>query len=929
MKKIILITTIFFLWNSLIYADVNQTDIDSIKSGPIRLGYGYYTANDKTTEDKLRWYISATGGSLSGYIFSLGDIETIDGVEKVSWREVSRDAASINLESEVVVVGDIEDNPTYTFKDWGLGVEKTNPTIQEDIELIRNSSVNIRWWFFQAPNNSWYIIDKADHIYKFGTKNGEYDWQQVDTTSFDMEFYLDGNNKMIRPLVPPILSDSLLSVEENASSGDTLTGSVIVSYNGGRDVTSMTLNGVGSSNFEIDASGAIRVKAGATLDYETITEYNLTAYATNSVGDGEPVAVKISVGNVPDTVPTLANSVISIENYTNAGSIVGNVSIIDSGDSPISSMSLSGTNSEHFTIASNGVLTTAVEMNASSVSEYNLTAIATNAAGDSASVDVNISIENSVAGDQDNDNIPDSIEALVGLDPTLADEDGNGILDGLEVNGSKGDTFFDKQWHLRSLGTVVNDSGVATIVGNDLDLLDIYHTYMGYNEGTPVIVQIVDDGVDADHEDLVDNMDLTRSYQHNLDNTNVVGDPSPQNNDSTHGTEVTGIIAARAFNGIGVRGIAPFAKIAGSNWIEQQGIEGLEKVWLTGDGANEIAVTNNSWGSYIDNANAYEYFMKQGSETLRDGKGRIYVFAAGNEREYYGNSNLSYLDNNRYAIAVAALRHDNTYASYSSPGGNILISGYSGDFYQDSPTIATTIVEGHSSNSGDINTKTTWSEDINENYTFAMNGTSAAAPTVSGCIALVLEACPNLTYRDIKYLLAKHGKRVDESNPTWQQNGGGLWHSSDYGYGLVNPKGMIDDCTSTYVPLPTEKTYEVLTDVNYTLMDGNGVAFSTTIEDANSSILEWVELTIDSNVTSGSDYVIDLTAPSGAKTRIVDKNLAIGAWYDGGFRFGAAGFVDENSSGTWRVDIADIVDADTSNSQSSVIKSIKLKFYGH
>ena len=207
-----------------------------------------------------------------------------------------------------------------------------------------------------------------------------------------------------------------------------------------------------------------------------------------------------------------------------------------------------------------------------------------------------------------------------------------------------------------------------------------------------------------------------------------------------------------------------------------------------------------------------------------------------------------------------------------------------------------------------------------------MNGTSAASPTVAGCIALVLEACPSLTYRDMKYLLAKHGKRVDDANPTWQENGGGLWHSSDYGYGLVNPKGMIDDCTASYVTLPAEKTFEVSTTVNYTLADGASVAFDTTIIDANSSILEWVELTVDSNYTRVEDYVIDLTAPSGAKTQIVDWHYASGAVYDGGFKFGAAGFMDENSSGTWRVDIRDAFAGD---GLSGIIKSIKLKFYGH
>ncbi len=925
MKIISWISLMMLLWHGAVYAEVTQEDIDSLKSTPLELKFAYYTGNSKTADNKLKWYISATGGALDGYIFSLGEIETINGVEKVSWREVSSDAASINLVTEEVVVGAIADNPSYTFQDWGLGVTKTNPSIQEAIELIRNSTVGVRWWFFQAPNDSWYIIDKSDNIYKFGTLNGEYNWEEVNSTNFDMEFYMSGGKKMIRPIVPPTLQDSIFSVSEDATAGALLTGNILVDYDGGRPITAMSLSGVGSANFEINASGAIHVATGAVLDYESITEYNLTAYATNSVGDGAPIAVNIAVANVTDTVATLANTAIDILNGTSAGSIVGNVAIVDSGDSAIASMTLSGTNASDFSIAANGVLSTTVEMNGSRVAEYNLTAIATNGAGASQAVDVNLSIDIAPLGDQDSDGISDSIEILIGSNPAIADEDGDGIMDGLQISGSKGDTFFDKQWHLNSLGTQVNDSGVASIVGNDLGLLELYHKYMGYNEGTPIIVQVVDDGVEANHEDLTDNMDLIRSYQH-AGGTVTAGDPSPQVNTSTHGTQVAGIMAARAFNGVGVRGVAPFAKIAGSNWIENQTLAGLEKVWLTGDGANEIAVSNNSWGAYFSNGNAYEYYLKQGSETLRDGKGRIYVFAAGNDRGDAGNSNLSYVANNRYAIAVAALKHDNTYASYSNPGGNVLIAAYSGDYYQNSPTIGTTTVEGTSSNTGDLNTKTTWSADTAQNYTFGMNGTSAASPVVAGCIALVLEACPSLTYRDVKYLLAKHGKKIDSSNATWQQNGGGLWHSTDYGYGLVNPQGMIDDCTSTYVNLPAEKTFEVFSEVNATLANGATRIFSTTIEDANSSIVEWIELSVDSNYTRPEDFVLSLTAPSGAKSKVVDWNYAPNAWMDGGFKFGVAGFVDENSSGQWSVEIAD---ADTANTASADIKSIKLKFYGH
>lgn len=529
--------------------------------------------------------------------------------------------------------------------------------------------------------------------------------------------------------------------------------------------------------------------------------------------------------------------------------------------------------------------------------------------------------------DSDQDYIPDSIEALLGLDANNDDMDGNGILDGLESGGTHGDTFFDKQWHIRSLGTYVNGSNVATIVGNDLDLLDVYRQYMGYNQGNPIIVQVVDDGVDADHEDLAANMDLTRSYRHNS-GIDSVGDPSAINSTNRHGTMVAGIIAARAFNGVGVRGIAPFAKLAGSNWIEDQYVEGLEKVWLTGTGANEIAITNNSWGTYFDRETIYEDILASGTSTLRDGKGRIYVFAAGNDRDYYhGNSNISYITNNRYVVAVAALKHDNTHASYSSPGGNILISGYSGDYYQTTPTIGTTTIAGTASNTGDINTKTTWSDDAKKNYTFIMNGTSAASPTVAGSIALVLEACPDLTWRDVKHLLAKHGKQVDTTNEGWVENGAGLWYSSDYGYGLVNPKEMIAECSSdTYTNLGTLQTAEVTETVNAALPDQYALTVSGINVSQNFKV-EWVELTIDATHPQPSDYSIYLTSPSGTTTHVVDWTRVDGDWMSGGYRFGVAAFMDEESSGEWTVDI---VDYDiNSEGLSGTVKSVKLKLYGH
>jgi len=564
--------------------------------------------------------------------------------------------------------------------------------------------------------------------------------------------------------------------------------------------------------------------------------------------------------------------------------------------------------------------------------DHNLTLTVTdddNATGSDSMIVTAREAGSGTVGDQDGDYIPDNIERdVLGLDDHSADQNENGILDGNESNGSSSwaDKFFYMQWHMQSLGNHTNDSGVKTIPGNDLHLMEVYHRYMGYNNGNPIIIQVVDTGVDADHEDIKDNMDLDRSYD-----GEEVGDPSPNNTDEgyTHGTMVAGIIAARAFNGIGVRGIAPFAKLAGSNWLESQTYNGLEKVWLTGQGANEIAVTNNSWGSYFSTDTFPEEVMARGVRNLRDGKGRIYVFAAGNDRDDYGhgNANLNYMLSNRYAIAVAALKHDDTYADYSNPGANLLVSGYSGNFYQDSPTIGTTTVMGTSSNSGDINQKTTWSDDENENYTYAMNGTSAAAPTVAGVIALVLEACPDLTWRDVRHLIAKTATKIDGNNNTWITNGAKLHFSTDYGFGLINAQEMIKQCSvSDYPSLPAEENTSISIFPNMPIPDKESRTFTLNVPENLTT--EWVEVTIDNNSSYASDYHVELQSPAGTKVQLMQaKNGAsqyVSNWMDGGFRMSTAAMMDENSSGNWTVTLSDEWEGD-----EGTVKSIKLQIFGH
>jgi hypothetical protein len=172
----------------------SNSDIEAIKSQDNTLSFAYYTANKLTKEGDKRWYISQIDGSLRGYIFSLMTIVN----DIAGWGEVSNSGASIDIFQENIMIEYIENNPTYEYKDWGLGTMQTDFIIQEDIELIRNSTVNIKWWFFKANDDNWYIVNNKS-IYKFASKDGIYDWQKVEmSTDLNIEFFIEYGLKKMR-----------------------------------------------------------------------------------------------------------------------------------------------------------------------------------------------------------------------------------------------------------------------------------------------------------------------------------------------------------------------------------------------------------------------------------------------------------------------------------------------------------------------------------------------------------------------------------------------------------------------------------------------------------------------------------------------------------------------------------------------------------
>jgi kexin len=196
---------------------------------------------------------------------------------------------------------------------------------------------------------------------------------------------------------------------------------------------------------------------------------------------------------------------------------------------------------------------------------------------------------------------------------------------------------------------------------------------------------------------------------------------------------------------------------------------------------------------------------------------------------------------------------------------------------------------------------------------------------VSGALALVLTSCPELTWRDVKWLLSYKSKKIDLEDKNWVENSAGRNHNINYGYGLIDTNNMIKECRSPYYTLlPKEISAEVKkSNINLHIPDYDKPKYIY-IDFKEEFNLEWVELTIDSNHPYAGDYEINLVSPKGTKTQIITPNELRSDYYKGGFRFSSAAFTGENTKGIWKVEFIDKLELD-----SGTITSVNLKIYGH
>lgn len=555
------------------------------------------------------------------------------------------------------------------------------------------------------------------------------------------------------------------------------------------------------------------------------------------------------------------------------------------------------------------------------------------------------------------------------------------------------DPLMSDQWYLENTGQVtITGTGTAGAdIGAMGALLGTDRYAQGYT-GNGIEIAIIDTGLEIAHADLNSNVVLNGSYNFSYpNNTKGLFDPTATNTDGDHGTGVAGLAGARGGNELGIWGVAPSVELKGFNFLATQEFnEELASLGykpsadtFTGLTSIEVDIFNKSYGRNSDITpvgSELAYYdsligaMEWGANNLRSGKGAIYVKAGGNE--FSGGDAFTVaecqqaIDNNLtcyslnmemehaspYQMVVGAFNADDVRSSYSNTGSALWLVAPGGDF-SSPPSILTTDQSGCSSGYSKISV----GYDLTCDYYVGFNGTSAATPMVSGAVALLLEAHPNLNWREVKHILATTARKLESGLTSisgsgvvleagWVTNAAiptGYDYSNAYGFGAVDIDAAMTmalqwKTDSTTLPaLQTVTKGPFLLSSSNDIPDNSATGLSKTTSVSQTHIAESVVLTLtieglDSNANGSvshnidiSDYQIILRSPRNIESILLTPFNAYQAHYDmTDLTLISHAFYGETIDGTWTLIIRDL-DNTVDGVGLGELTKWSLKFYGH
>lgn len=454
------------------------------------------------------------------------------------------------------------------------------------------------------------------------------------------------------------------------------------------------------------------------------------------------------------------------------------------------------------------------------------------------------------------------------------------------------DPLFPYQWHLYN----------RKIEGNDINVFPVWNSG---NYGQGINVCIIDDGIEYEHRDIRENINLNCCYNFHEKNHMI----SPRKQEHRHGTRCAGQIVSN-FNDLCGVGVAPKATILGVKILEKE-ISCVEEANALIHNKEKVDIYSCSWGP-ADDGKTVEgpdvvvlRSIIDGVLNGRTGLGSIYMFAVGNGKTL-DNCNYDGYVNNVFTFGIGAIDIHNEIPVYMEECASNLVVTYSSNL---NIGIATT--------------------DINGKCTLNHGGTSAAVPIASGIVSLLLCANNTLGWRDVLYILVDTACPFSLKKGNWRKNGNGKYFSHWFGFGKIDANITVQKAqdwkhVGPLLPKP-QKTQYVYTKLPYTT---EPVCFSYTVESwmvEDINFLEQVTVTLTVEHTKRGALSVELISPSGMVSRLAtyrtkdNSKEGLDSW-----TFSSVAFWGEKSEGVWNLCIENLIEP----KHSGQLVKWRLTFWG-
>lgn len=481
------------------------------------------------------------------------------------------------------------------------------------------------------------------------------------------------------------------------------------------------------------------------------------------------------------------------------------------------------------------------------------------------------------------------------------------------------DPSYKYQWYIKNTGQT---AGPAAFDSN------IEPVWKRGITGKGVVLSVLDDGMDHTHPELKDNYDPKAS----TDLNGHKPDPFPNDSDpyNAHGTKCSGTIAAKANDSLCGVGIAYNSNIGAIRMLDGKATDGLEANALSFR-KDHIDIYSCSWGPK-DNGQTFgrpgklgRIALQQGAMYGRKGKGSLFIWATGNGGVQHDDCNADGYVNSIYTLGIGSTNEHGVSTYYGERCSAMFAVTYCSGRHS----------SGFSKKDPRANVITTY---LHHQCTDHFVGTSSAAPLAAGIFALVLEANPNITWRDLQHLVFNTTMKTSPNDLGWFKNGAGKEYNHKFGFGVLNADKLVEAALK-WAHVPTQRS------CHFRLQFHNGnipsrqhfkLSFKT---DACQSCkkkekdgkcknaifkLEHVVVNVTLKHRRRGDLSIQLISPSGTVSNLLHQRP-----YDGsssglkGWTFMTVYNWGENPSGTWKLIFTD---NNNTNSFTKVTRDLEAEY---